>query len=147
MSLENFTTTYGKNMNNDRVDNPCQGCSRCCEWPGILTLTNEDEVSLACFLNLDILRFREVYTDEDGRVRLLRSKEDKTCVFLDEGSCTIYAARPKACREFPIISSITPSLLTLCRLAQIRELNTRQEKGGGILEESIQSATDTKRQT
>jgi Fe-S-cluster containining protein len=31
---------------------------------------------------------------------VMRSKEDKTCIFYNEG-CTIYSVRPRACRLFP----------------------------------------------
>ncbi len=46
-----------------------------------------------------------VYVDDSGRrvildLPVMRSKEDTTCIFYDEG-CTVYPIRPNACRLFP----------------------------------------------
>ncbi|MEC7646505.1 MAG: YkgJ family cysteine cluster protein [Bacteroidota bacterium] len=77
----------------------CLECANCCKTTGPL-FTDKDISKIAKHLNLKPSDFTEKYLriDED-RDYVLKSVP---CAFLGEdNSCSIYAFRPKACREFP----------------------------------------------
>lgn len=77
----------------------CLQCGACCRWPGP-RLTTADVSRLA-----EELGVREA---EVAR-RWLRTDEDRDLVFgslpcpflAPDGLCSVYAARPRACREYP----------------------------------------------
>ena len=80
----------------------CTQCGKCCTGaPGVVRV---GEVELAA-----LARLRGVSRAEFGREFLkpfeggwsLRERADGSCVFLHEGKCGVYAARPAQCRTFP----------------------------------------------
>ena len=88
----------------------CDNCaSYCCSYARI-HVGAKDVRRLAKHFGLDEKKARKRFTkkdtDEKGK-RILRHRHDEhygtACMFLDQDSrdCTIYAARPKICREFP----------------------------------------------
>ncbi len=63
-----------------------------------------EESALAGCLGLDVLVFTERYAAlvQDRRGLVLRDSPDGACILLDaEGRCTVHAAKPRQCREFP----------------------------------------------
>ena len=63
-----------------------------------------EESALADCLGLDVLVFTERYAAlvQDRRGLVLRDSPDGACILLDaEGRCTVHAAKPRQCREFP----------------------------------------------
>lgn len=81
----------------EKID--CLGCANCCKTTGPL-FTGNDITRLARHLNLNESDFIEKYLriDEDNDYVL----KTVPCPFLDaENYCTVYEARPKACREYP----------------------------------------------
>ena len=77
----------------------CLECANCCKTTGPL-FTDKDIRKIAKHLDLKPSEFTEKYLriDED-RDYVLKSVP---CAFLGEDNyCSIYAFRPKACREFP----------------------------------------------
>ena len=77
----------------------CLQCANCCKTTGPL-FTNNDIERIAKHLKLKPQRFIEHYLqiDEDQDHVL----QKLPCTFLDaDNYCSIYAVRPKACREFP----------------------------------------------
>jgi hypothetical protein len=69
---------------------PCGGCYSCCHAH---VQVNEAEERPDDFAHLDLVR--------DGSALALRRRPDGSCVHLDEaGRCSIYAARPKTCRQY-----------------------------------------------
>ena len=60
--------------------------------------------------------------DPEDRELILRQTKDG-CVFLDGNLCVVYAARPRACREFPYLVSDQRSLggrmSSVCKHASI----------------------------
>lgn len=91
--------------------NPClaHGCSLCCHDTA-MPLREADAARLAA-LGHDRARFARV---EDGW--LLLRNEGGACVFLREGRCTVYEARPEGCRLYPLVweEDAGPALDELC---------------------------------
>lgn len=123
----------------------CKDCSRCCEWPGILELTADDKERLAEHLGLTDDVFQTKFMVKDSAFPELSSKPDGTCVFLENGLCSVYVARPNACRNFPKLSSITGTLMSKCALARwkIERVGTDGSvKGGDLNEEDLHKTHD-----
>lgn len=77
----------------------CLECANCCKTTGPL-FTTADLERIAKYLKQKPQQFISQYlrVDEDNDFVL----QSLPCSFLDaENYCTIYEARPKACREFP----------------------------------------------
>jgi Fe-S-cluster containining protein len=77
----------------------CLDCANCCKTTGPL-FTNTDIVRIAKSLRQKPQQFINTYlrVDEDNDYVL----KQVPCVFLGaDNYCSIYEARPKACREFP----------------------------------------------
>lgn len=81
----------------EKID--CLTCANCCKTTSPIFYQNDIE-RIAKFLRLRPGEFIEKYLriDEENDYVLKSSP----CVFLDrENYCSIYEARPKACREYP----------------------------------------------
>lgn len=77
----------------------CLQCANCCKTTGPL-FTNSDITRISKFLRLKPAEFVATYLriDEDNDYVL----QQLPCAFLgSDNYCSIYAVRPKACREFP----------------------------------------------
>lgn len=83
----------------DEID--CTICANCCRV-ATAVVKERDIEHLARFLRISPERFIAEYTtmsEEEGRI--LRRTEGEGCVFLSGNECTVYEARPDACRRFP----------------------------------------------
>ena len=81
----------------------CQHCSACCRQPGFVYLKEEDVERLAAYLEMDIYQFTGTHCLLMDRQHLaLKKNPDETCLFLEPTGCTVYAARPTQCRDFPL---------------------------------------------
>jgi Fe-S-cluster containining protein len=86
----------------------CLNCpGYCCSYP-VIALNKRDIERLAKHFKLAFNTAKKRFTREGhGHKYLMRRKGDKhfgrICQFFDtkERRCTIYAARPAACREYP----------------------------------------------
>jgi uncharacterized protein len=77
----------------------CLGCANCCKTIGP-RLIQKDIDHLAKFLKIKIPEFAEKYVvvDEDNDFVF----KEHPCPFLmPDNYCSVYEARPKACREYP----------------------------------------------
>jgi Fe-S-cluster containining protein len=93
----------------NRVFYNCDKCpAYCCSYPRIQA-THKDIQRLARHFGLSVDKARETLTkkgEEEGE-RVLRQQHDhiydSVCAFLDRQSrqCTVYASRPKICRDYP----------------------------------------------
>lgn len=83
----------------------CARCGTCCKIPnGIVRLDDEAIAAIASELNMSQQEFIDQHTDvsPDRRCLILKNTSDGVCAMLsDQGSCTIYPARPMQCRTFP----------------------------------------------
>lgn len=101
----------------------CLTCANCCKTTGPL-FTSADIERISSYLKMKPQQFFNTY---------LRSDEDQDqvlkklpCSFLDEENyCSIYAVRPKACKEFPhthrkkfhLIGNLTLKNVAICPAA------------------------------
>jgi Fe-S-cluster containining protein len=89
----------------------CRQCSSCCSGgPGYVWLSEADINLLANHLNLSVdtfiqrsCRFVEV---EGGKALSLRERKNYDCIFLENGRCSVYEARPAQCRRYPFWEEI-----------------------------------------
>ncbi len=93
---------------------PLERLQEFCEKSNLIYLTEKDIKSIGRRTGLPPSKFVDTLYEYDGNyVRVedagrkvildfpvMKSKEDTTCVFYDEG-CTVYQERPRACRLFP----------------------------------------------
>ncbi len=80
----------------------CTGCGVCCsKEPGYVWLTEVDIEKFTTDLKLSRKDFLDKYTRlVYGRYSLIE-KPNYDCIFLKENRCSVYASRPKQCRQFP----------------------------------------------
>lgn len=77
----------------------CTACGNCCRSL-LINVEKEDARVLAGYLDISIDQFRKTYVEESSSGEL--SVMNKIpCHFLKDNMCTVYAARPAECREFP----------------------------------------------
>lgn len=83
----------------------CTTCANCCRH-GEVEVSAADLEGIARHLGTTVEEVERLYTEPVAgapALHTLRSTEEG-CVFLDGNLCVVYAARPKACREFPHIA-------------------------------------------
>ena len=80
----------------------CTGCGACCTGTGRVWL-NEGEIrQMAAQLGQAVDKFVGDYIERrEGRWALQEDSKTGDCVFLNEGRCGVYQARPRQCRTFP----------------------------------------------
>ena len=94
-----------------RITYDCSKCpGYCCSYPRI-EVKHSDLARLARHFGLSAAeaekRFTRRYRDADSDERILRHRKDEVygsiCRFFDTDArrCTIYAARPAVCRQYP----------------------------------------------
>lgn len=77
----------------------CLDCANCCKSTPAL-LTKKDIKRIAAYIKITPRQFIHKYVIQDINGEL--SFRKVPCVFLEEDNkCSIYAVRPKACREYP----------------------------------------------
>jgi uncharacterized protein len=98
----------------------CTACANCCRYSTVIVGQSEIE-TIARHLRYETEQVRRQYTiaDPEGLATRVLKSTPQGCIFLDGNLCTIYEARPKACRDFPHIALGTRSLggrfSSLCR--------------------------------
>ncbi len=83
----------------------CGACGRCCRGK-IIPLTPYEVARLAEHLGTTTTETLERWTTRGGSA--LAARADGACVFLGEKGCSVHAARPLACRLYPLGRSIAP---------------------------------------
>ncbi len=102
----------------------CTACANCCRY-SVVSVGRAELEEIARHAGMELDEVVRRYTDRDPDAparRILRSGRDG-CIFLDGNLCSIYDARPKACREFPHVTpgehSLGARLSSLCRWAPL----------------------------
>ncbi|HKA26286.1 MAG TPA: YkgJ family cysteine cluster protein [Gaiellaceae bacterium] len=83
----------------------CNACKRCCYGKAIRVGPYE-ALRLARRLGLTTTEFFARHTEAGGTV--LKTREDRSCVFLDEHGCSVHPDRPLACRIYPLARWVDP---------------------------------------
>lgn len=84
----------------------CRACNRCCHEK-VIRLNPYEVLRLATLLGLSTTEALARFTREGGAA--LAARDDGSCVFLGPAGCTVHAARPLACRLYPLGRHRTPS--------------------------------------
>ncbi|MCB1149115.1 MAG: YkgJ family cysteine cluster protein [Chlamydiia bacterium] len=81
----------------------CTGCGKCCTGAPGYTWVSESEIrALAENLKISVEEFGRKYLRKKGnRYALLEKPVSYDCIFLQEGKCAVYEARPLQCRTYP----------------------------------------------
>jgi hypothetical protein len=83
----------------------CHACQRCCYGKAIRVGPYE-VLRLSRRLGITTTEFLSRYTEAGGTV--LVTKDDTSCVFLDEHGCSVHPDRPLACRIYPLARWVSP---------------------------------------
>jgi Fe-S-cluster containining protein len=87
----------------DGIRFECQDCGGCCLSRGeyaYVYLKAYDRKRLADFLRISTRDFTIRYTGKTDGILHLKDP-DKDCLFLQDGRCSVYEARPRQCRSWP----------------------------------------------
>ncbi len=93
----------------DQID--CTACANCCRV-ATTPVTERDAERLSRFLGMKLADFWRNHTDEteeDGRIL---KRGENGCTFLEGNLCSVYAARPQTCEQFPHLVKGSGSLLS-----------------------------------
>src|SRR6202161_1907191 len=87
----------------------CTACANCCRVTEV-GITDKDIEKLAKFVGMSEREFVEQFTAlDDSGARILKRNESG-CVFLEGNLCSVYAARPHNCVNFPHVVRGTGSI-------------------------------------
>ena len=81
----------------------CQRCTRCCQWPGDVAVTEAEITAIAAHLGMSETDFIATHTRLHSNRRGLSIIEnpDHSCSMLDGTDCRIHPVKPAQCRGFP----------------------------------------------
>ncbi|AEH46047.1 protein of unknown function UPF0153 [Thermodesulfatator indicus DSM 15286] len=85
----------------------CKRCGFCCQGESTVSLSSDEQKSIAAFLGLSISRFLEHYTVNKGS-HIEMKIVNGHCIFYDEKNklCQIHPVKPFRCRQWPLHPSI-----------------------------------------
>jgi uncharacterized protein len=79
----------------------CDQCGLCCERGGLVYITDSEINSIADFLGLSTMKFRQQYVRKENGWNILSSQDFNQDCFFKNGICSIYAGRPRQCKTYP----------------------------------------------
>ncbi|RAP39139.1 hypothetical protein DID80_00610 [Candidatus Marinamargulisbacteria bacterium SCGC AAA071-K20] len=95
MSLISKKETILKNFN-------CQQSGNCCKCPGYVYVEESDISNMAEIKKESVSDFKKNYVQRQKSWQLIASPNFRPNCFLDDNNgCSVYEARPKACRTYP----------------------------------------------
>lgn len=94
----------------------CQNSGNCCRVEGWVYARDSEINAMAKHLGIDVATFRKQYVQHlDGWSTIAHPSFRPNC-FLDcDNKCSVYPARPKACRTYPNWPEIWTSKATLLK--------------------------------
>lgn len=99
----------------------CKKCANCCRHTTV-TVSVKEIAEIAGYLRIEPEQVTQLYTTSEDGETILKNEPDG-CVFLHGNECTIYEARPRACRDFPHVlagvHSVGSRMSSVCRSASI----------------------------
>ena len=90
-----------------RID--CRACANCCRET-VVEVSDDDIAAIALFLDASPEEVTQLYTTAGRSSEPTLKQTANGCVFLAGNLCSIYAARPRPCREFPWMATTATSL-------------------------------------
>ena len=78
----------------------CTACANCCRVTEV-GITEKDIEKLAKFVGVSAGEFVEQFTAVDNSGAIILKRNAGGCVFLEGNLCSVYAARPQNCANFP----------------------------------------------
>ncbi len=80
----------------------CTGCGECCRGPsGYVWVGMNDIETMAEAMKMSLDGFGRKYLRRCGTRMALVDGPDGNCIFLNNGKCKLYDARPIQCKTFP----------------------------------------------
>jgi Fe-S-cluster containining protein len=80
----------------------CTRCGQCCTGaPGYVWVTQQDIERMAAAKGMSAREFYVEFVVDYGERMSLAERANYDCVLLEDGLCSVYAARPMQCRTFP----------------------------------------------
>jgi len=81
----------------------CVRCGNCCRIHGIVRLKSHEIDEISAHLGMSSSEFIEKNTElsEDRTCLILKERADESCIFLDDGKCSVNQVKPAQCRDFP----------------------------------------------
>ena len=80
--------------------NQCSQCGVCCKL-FMINLTEEEYKSKKYKTIFEIFGFEKDFEEaERNGSNILAMHDDESCIYLQEGKCSIHDKRPSACRKF-----------------------------------------------
>ncbi|HOW68298.1 MAG TPA: YkgJ family cysteine cluster protein [Candidatus Paceibacterota bacterium] len=109
---------------NDLSNFVCTRCGECCRIPGQIHLTEVDISRLAAFLGFSEHDFIQRHIDlaQDRKNLVIKGNPDLPCPYLKDNQCSVYAARPEQCRNYPFRWR-NPDWRKICKLEIARRLD------------------------
>jgi hypothetical protein len=108
----------------------CKNSGNCCRAEGVVVASPQEVEKMAALLKLDIVTFLNRYTKRKNGWTVIADKGFRQNCFLDHcNKCSIYEARPSACRTYPNWDYIWESEASLYKeSSQCRGLQCAIEK-------------------
>lgn len=107
----------------------CTMCGDCCKGYGGTYVSSMDVNEISRYIGETPEAFLEKHTKESGGRRVLAQKEDRFCVFFDNG-CAIHPVKPYMCRQWPFIRGV---------LADVKNWKTMANSCPGIKRDADES--------
>ncbi|HJJ48748.1 MAG TPA: YkgJ family cysteine cluster protein [Methanocorpusculum sp.] len=101
----------------------CRMCAKCCSGPDNEVMVSPDEVDVLIQASgLSFAEIAEPYPEwfqkkGGGRFTLgwiLKRGQDGSCMFLKDGRCLVYQARPHICRTYPFMLNRGELIISEC---------------------------------
>ena len=120
-------------MNTPEIRFTCQpGCTRCCDQPGFVYLSEADILRAAKYLKLTPAAFEDRYIYRTAHQRRFRKPETKQCPFLESYGCSIHPAKPTQCKTFPFWPELVENRAYILQVA-----GSEEERFAGTLRQGM----------